>query len=188
MKPENFADHMGRVHPKVPKAQYAGLAAPSAPRAHRRRRVPTWVPYAAVLVAVVVGAGLFFALDTGPKPSFYANHEYYDFGYSSQTSVSHSFTFENLGAGELTVWGLTSSCDCTSGYVVIDGVQSPMMGMHTSDPWVGRVAPGDVATLVAMHDVTSMPDHRQGTTQELYLQTNDPAHSTVTFTIHVKGP
>jgi len=185
VKEENLAAHLGKVHPKVSPRKYGDLKIQK-PRG-ARRRLPGWVPYAVVFVAVTVGAGLYFA-STGPKSLFYASHDSYDFGKVPQATVNHSFTFENRGEVEMRVWGLTSSCDCTAGHVIIGGVQGPHLGMHLDSPWVGTVSPGMTGTLVAMYDATQMPDRYEGTRQ-LYLQTNDPAHSTVTFTIHVdEGP
>jgi len=181
VKEENLAAHLEKVHPKVSRRQYEELRIPQ-PRRTRRSR-PGWVPYAVVLVAATVGAGLYFA-STGPKPVFYASHQLYDFGQVPQATVNHSFTFENRGESELKVWGLSSSCDCTSGHVIIGGVQGPHLGMHTDSPWEGKVSPGMSGTLVAMYDATQMPDLYVGS-RLLYLQTNDPAQPMVTFTILV---
>jgi len=180
VKEENLAEHLGRVHPNLPRRRYKELqiAKPQNVRSGSRG----WVPYAVVIVAVTLGAGLFFA--SGQGPAFYADHLRYDLGHVSQTTVEHSFSFENRGEKDLRVWGISSSCDCTSAHVIIGGVQGPHIGMHTEGTWEGRIPPGASATLVAVYDATQMPDLYVGS-REIYVRTNDPAQSMVTFTILV---
>jgi hypothetical protein len=180
VKEENLAAHMGKVHPRVSRRKYEDLEVPK-PRGGRRR-LPGWVPYAAILAAVTVGAALYFG--SGPGAVFYAPHDTYDFGKVPQSTVEHAFPFENRGETPLRIYDVSFSCDCTSAHFLIGGVEGPHLEMHGTQAWEGTVAPGASGTLVAVYDATQMQDFYVGP-REVYFRTNDGAHAMVTFTIWV---
>jgi len=187
VKEENLGDHMARTHPSVPKRRYKDLNV-RAPRG--RRGTPVWVPVVAGAVIVALAAGLLFASRIGepPGPSyagrFGADHLYWDFGDVPQTVVSHSFTFENDGVGDLVLNGAWTSCGCTTARILIGGTQSPEFGMHSNPSWTGRVPAFGTATLTAYYDALEHTDFYSGE-RSVFLRTDDPAQPEVEFRIAV---
>lgn len=92
------------------------------------------------------------------------------------------FTIENTGNKPLQLSKIRTSCDCTFGQVIIDGVKSPELGMHSTNPWVGTVDPGKKANLNVIYRPYIMPVSGV-ITRDLYMQTNDPDKSNLTFTV-----
>lgn len=92
------------------------------------------------------------------------------------------FTIENAGNKPLQLSKIKSSCDCTFGVVTIDGVKSPEFSMHATNPWVGTVDPGKKATLSVIYRPSIMPVSGV-ITRDVYIQTNDPEKSNLTFTV-----
>lgn len=92
------------------------------------------------------------------------------------------FTIGNTGNKPLQLFKIESSCDCTFGIVTIDGVKSPEFSMHAGSPWVGTVDPGKKATLAVIYRPSIMPVSGV-VTRDVYMQTNDPEKSNLTFTV-----
>jgi len=190
VKEGNLGEHVARVHPSIPRRKYAEMKI-RRPRGAGRGST-AWVAVAILLAAVTIGAGLYFATarppsGSGGPPAFYAPTKFYDFGHVDQVTVEHAFTFQNQGVGDLKVWGLTSSCDCTSAHVVIGGVEGPHFSMHEKPDWTGTVPPWTTATLVVVYDAMQMPDLYAGE-RSVYMRTNDGANAEVTFIIQVHEP
>ncbi len=95
---------------------------------------------------------------------------------------SAEFTIENIGNKPLQLSKIKSSCDCTFGQVIIDGTKSPEFSMHAANPWVGIVDPGKKATLSVIYRPSIMPVSGV-VTRDVYVQTNDPEKSNLTFTV-----
>ena len=183
---ENIADHMGRVHPRVPRRKYSEMNILRTPRA-RHNWMP-WRPIVAVVLTGVVIAGIYFAVTVGSSGRlgrFYADHSYYDFGRVPQSVSEHDFTFQNVGEGTLVIIGATTSCGCTTARVEIGGDQSPQFGMHNNPSWTGRLEPGSAAKLSVYYDAAEMPDMYVGD-RYIYLRTDDPGNPEVQFVIHVQ--
>lgn len=99
-----------------------------------------------------------------------------------QDEKTAQFEIENKGEKPLQLFKIRSSCDCTFGQVSIDEVKSPEFAMHASSPWVGEVAPGKKAVLSVTYRPYIMPVSGV-VTRDVYLQTNDPEKSNLTFTV-----
>lgn len=95
---------------------------------------------------------------------------------------SAEFTIENTGTKPLQLLKISSSCNCTFGQVTIDDKKSPELGMHTTTPWVGTVESGKKATLSVIYRPFIMPVSGV-ITRDVYVQTNDPEKSNLTFTV-----
>lgn len=92
------------------------------------------------------------------------------------------FSLKNTGSQPLTIFGISSSCDCTYGKVTIDGKESPEFTMHSQNSWTGTIAPGKSAKLSVIYRPFIMPV-KGIVTRDVYLKTNDPKKSNLTFTI-----
>jgi len=183
IKEANLGEHVARLHPKVPRRKYAALRIPK-PKAHPGR-LPQWTAYAAVFIAALVGAGVYFAVAPGQGPGrLAADHSSYDFGRVPQGVVEHSFPFTNAGDEGLTILAVWTSCGCTSAHLVIGGVESPHFGMHDNPAWTGRLAPGASATLVVLYDANEHPDLYVGE-RSVFVRTDDPGNPEFEFRIRV---
>jgi len=188
VKEENLGEHMARTHPSVSKRRYheMDIRAPRAPR-----RTPVWVPVVAGAVIVALAAGLLFASKLGEPPGpayagrFGADHTYWDFGDVPQTVVTHAFTFENDGVGDLVLSGAWTSCGCTTARIVIGGLESPEFGMHSNPSWTGRVPALGTATITVKYDALAHTDYYVGE-RSVFLRTDDPAQPEVEFRIAVR--
>ncbi len=92
------------------------------------------------------------------------------------------FTIENKGNKPLKLFKVSSSCDCTFGQVTIDDNKSPEFTMHSKNPWIGTLDPGKKATLSVIYRPFIMPV-KGVVTRDVYMQTNDPSNSKLTFTV-----
>lgn len=187
VKEENLGEHMAKTHPSVPRRRYREMDI-RPPRS--QRRTPVWVPVLAGALIVALAAGFLFAARLGepPGPSyagrFGADHTFWDFGDVPQTVVTHAFTFENEGVGDLVLSGAWTSCGCTTARITIAGVDSPTFGMHNNPSWTGRVPPYGSATLSVSYDALAHDDYYSGE-RSVFLRTDDPARSEVEFRVAV---
>ncbi len=117
------------------------------------------------------------------KPEVVVSSTFSDLGnIKVKDEKSAKFTIVNIGTKPLSLYKVSSSCDCTFGQVTIEGVKSPELGMHSQNPWTGTVNPGKNATLDVIYRPFIMPV--KGTvTRDVYVQTNDPANPRITFSI-----
>ncbi|MCL4338089.1 DUF1573 domain-containing protein [Patescibacteria group bacterium] len=117
------------------------------------------------------------------KPKTVTSSNFSDLGDMKLNSEkSATFTITNQGNKPLQLYDIKSSCMCTFGQITIDGVKSPEFGMHSENPWIGIVAPGKKATLSVIYKPYLMPV--SGTiSRDVYVKTNDPSSSNLTFTV-----
>lgn len=92
------------------------------------------------------------------------------------------FMVRNNGTKPLSLFNITSSCGCTAGVVTIAGVKSPEGAMHAKSDWIGSVSPGDQATVSVIYRPSVMPV-KGDVSRSVYIETNDPANSKLTFTV-----
>lgn len=93
-----------------------------------------------------------------------------------------NFTIENKGTKTLQLSQVSSSCDCTYGKVTIDGISSQEFNMHAKTNWVGQVEPGKKADLAVIYRPFIMPI-KGSVTRSVFMKTNDPDQSSLTFTV-----
>jgi hypothetical protein len=183
VKEANLGGHVARLHPEVRKRDYAALRIPTPSR--QSGPGVRWAPFAAILVAVLLGGAVYLAALPREGPGrLTPDHVYYDFGVVPQTVVEHSFSFTNMGDRALTILALWTSCGCTGAHVAIGGVESPHFGMHDNPAWTGRVAPGASGTLVVQYDATAHPDLYAGE-RSVFVRTDDPRNPEFEFRIRV---
>lgn len=124
-----------------------------------------------------------FSASDKEKPVVAVSSTFSDLGnMKSKDEKAAEFTIENKGTKPLSLFKVSSSCDCTYGQITIDGVKSPEFTMHSQNPWTGTIDPGKKATLSVIYRPFIMPV-KGVVTRDVYVQTNDPAKSKLTFTV-----
>ncbi len=126
---------------------------------------------------------LSYSASAQERPKVSVSSTFSDLGNMKvQDEKTAQFEIENKGNKPLQLYKISSSCDCTFGQVTIDEVKSPEFSMHAGSPWVGEVAPGKKAVLSVIYKPSIMPVSGV-VTRDVYVQTNDPEKSNLTFTI-----
>lgn len=124
-----------------------------------------------------------FSADDKEKPEVAVSSAFFDLGSMKvKDEKSAQFTIENKGNKPLTLFKVSSSCDCTYGQVTIDGNKSPEFTMHSQNPWTGTIEPGKSAILNVIYRPFVMPV-KGPVTRDVYLSTNDPNNPRMTFTV-----
>src|SRR3989338_8150172 len=91
------------------------------------------------------------------------------------------FIIENKGDKPLQLFDASSSCGCTVGVITINGEKSPEFGMHSKLNWTGTLEPGQSATVDVIYRPYVMPV-KGPVTRDVFMSTNDPENSKLTFT------
>lgn len=124
-----------------------------------------------------------FSTSDKEKPEVVVSSTFSDLGnIKVKDEKSAEFTIENKGTKSLSLFKVSSSCDCTFGQITIDGVKSPEFTMHSKNPWTGTIEPGKSASLTVIYRPFIMPV-KGVVTRDVYIQTNDPTKSQITFTV-----
>lgn len=103
--------------------------------------------------------------------------------------VTTEFVITNNGKSDLVVDKLSSSCGCTSGSLVYQGIEGPRFymaghGHDAPDPnWQASIKPGDSATVKVYYDPSVHPDLIGPVTREVSVHTNDPVEFETKLTI-----
>ncbi|MBI2622231.1 DUF1573 domain-containing protein [Candidatus Microgenomates bacterium] len=95
---------------------------------------------------------------------------------------SAEFTIENNGNKPLSLFKISTSCDCTFATVTINNVKSEEFSMHGKSSWTGEVKAGEKATVTVIYKPSIMPVSGP-VSREVYVGTNDPDRPKLTFTI-----
>ncbi|MBI3955445.1 DUF1573 domain-containing protein [Candidatus Gottesmanbacteria bacterium] len=124
-----------------------------------------------------------FSVNDKDKPEIAVSSTFSDLGNMKvKDEKSAEFTIENKGTKSLSLFKISSSCDCTFGQITIDGSKSPEFGMHSQNSWTGSIAPGKKALLNVTYKPYIMPV-KGVITRDIYMQTNDPQKPQLTFTV-----
>jgi hypothetical protein len=123
-------------------------------------------------------------------PEIKMSETYRDLGSISQGQgiVSTDFEFTNAGKSNLVIDKLSSSCGCTSGAIVYEGVVGPKFSMegHAEEnpkDWQVEIKPGDSAVLRVYYDPSVHPDLTGTVTRTISIMSNDPVDFEVQATI-----
>lgn len=86
--------------------------------------------------------------------------------------IEVKYTLTNVGQSGLKIFGITTSCHCTTARVVYNGDTSPEFNMSPNN-WEGEIAAEDRAAIVVDYDPKKMIN--SGTIERaIYIKTNDP--------------
>lgn len=147
-----------------------------------------------LMTFIVVGGGIFLFSGSGAQPTMsvsknakvMVDQKTYDWGkipYSGGNVVK-TFTIKNTGTDPLQLTNIKTSCACTKAQVIIGSANSPYFSMHTTSSWIGEVPAGKEAKLTVIFDPTFHGPSAVGPmTRIISMQTNDPANSTLEFTL-----
>lgn len=92
------------------------------------------------------------------------------------------FKIRNSGKKPLQLSNISSSCGCTVGQVIYKGVKSPEFGMHTRSNYMIEIAPRSETVIRVTYRPYVMPVYGV-VEREVYVKTNDPINSRLTFKV-----
>lgn len=92
------------------------------------------------------------------------------------------FIIKNIGQKPLQLSNISSSCNCTTGQVVIDGKASLEFGMHAQGDLAGEISPGKEGAVKVIYRPFVMPVYGM-VEREVYVTTNDPENPKLVFKV-----
>lgn len=95
---------------------------------------------------------------------------------------SYDFAVKNIGNAPLQLSEITSSCGCTFGQVIYEGLESEKFGMHSQSNSTFDIAPEKEAKVRVIYSPSIMPVYGP-VEREVYITTNDPANPKLTFQV-----
>ena len=144
-----------------------------------------------IFISVAVIFGIILATSGGSSKltqsanaQVYNDHLEYawgEIGINSGEAV-HEFEIENRGTNVLELTNVLTSCACTTARITIEGKASPYFGMHSTSSWIGRLEPGQTATLSVVFDpLFHGPDGLGPIERFIAVETNDPQNPRLEF-------
>lgn len=139
---------------------------------------------------LVLAGGFILVATSGPAElsetgaQLYTDHTSFEWGEIDINggNATHEFAIENRGTGVLELANILTSCACTSAQVTINGKTSPYFGMHSTSSWVGKLEPGQAATLSVIFDPLFHGPTGVGPFERLIsVKTNDPQSAGMEF-------
>lgn len=93
-------------------------------------------------------------------------------------NVEKTFEIKNDGTENLKLFGVTTSCMCTTAQLILDDKSSPKFGMHDKSSYVMEVPPGKTAKLKVVFDPAFHgPSGIGPINRQITVATNDPDNS-----------
>lgn len=139
-----------------------------------------------VLIFVVGFAFIFTGEKKIPadRPQAETGQVLYDLGEIKVSDVKQQdFSLKNIGNRPLQILNVNSSCGCTAGQIIYQGVTSKEYSMHAQGSgYVTEIAPGDEAVVRLIYRPAIMPVYGS-VEREVYVSTNDPKKSRLVFSI-----
>ncbi|MBM2820308.1 MAG: hypothetical protein HW405_68 [Candidatus Berkelbacteria bacterium] len=126
----------------------------------------------------------FYSQSDPNKPIVLVDEKIYDFGKTNtKDTKEHEFLIKNVGKNDLVLSQITTSCDCTSAYIIdSSGNTSPRFNMHIQSDWKISIKPSDTVKIKAVYEPKVMPT--TGSVERIIsLATNDPLTSSLEFRI-----
>jgi len=131
-------------------------------------------------------------IDLAPAdaPRIEINEVSRDLGTISQKQgvATTDFEFKNTGKSDLIINKLSSSCGCTSGAIVYNGVAGPKFtmeghGQENPKDWQVSIKADDTAVLRVYYDPSVHPDLEGAVTRTISIMSNDPVEFEKVVTI-----
>lgn len=139
-----------------------------------------------VVIVFVVGFAFIF---TGEKkiptdrPQAETGQTLFDLGEIKVSDVKQQdFPLNNIGTKPLQILNINSSCNCTFGQIIYQGLTSKEFGMHAQSGYVTEITPGDAAVVRVTYKPAIMPVYG-AVEREVYISTNDPSQPKLVFQV-----
>ena len=98
--------------------------------------------------------------------------------------VEKVFDIKNEGLGTLKLYGINTSCMCTTARLVMGQEESPEFGMHGKSSYVLEVPKGETAQLKVVFDPAYHGPSGVGPVdRRVIVETNDPNKQRLSFTL-----
>lgn len=98
---------------------------------------------------------------------------------SKTDPIEVKYALTNSGQSELKIFGITTSCHCTTARVLYNGNISPEFDMSPNS-WEESISPSGIAEVVVDYDPKKMTN--AGTVERaIYIKTNDPQKPEITL-------
>lgn len=151
-----------------------------------------------ILFSIIVIAGSYYFVSKSESPkvaiasytlkdkerpivkTIYSNFDMGSIKVSEQKSAD--FEVKNIGKKPLQLYNISSSCGCTVGKIISGDKESPEFGMHTTSNYVAEVSPGKTVKVRVIYRPYIMPVYGV-VTREVYITSNDPENSKLTFKV-----
>ena len=180
VKPENLRKHLKKVH---------GITRSEAKIAkHHGPPVKFPIGTLAIVMAIAVVCILIivFAIPEltkpGTEPVLSIDRTTHDFGIIGVETVSTNFTITNDGDGDLWLYNISTTCDCTKATLYYKGQPSPTFKLTGNPDYKFRIPPSGTGRLQVSLDTSyfsqSGPIYRL-----VNFSTNDNDHSDVEITL-----
>lgn len=124
-----------------------------------------------------------YKLEDKEKPKVEVKQTSQDLGQMKVSDEkSKDFIMKNIGSRNLILSNISSSCGCTVGQVIYQGEKSPEFGMHSKSAFAKEILPGKEAAIRVIYRPYVMPVYGL-VEREVYVETNDPQNSKLTFKV-----
>lgn len=144
-----------------------------------------------IIALALIGVIIWGFGKTGNLPSYSSSDENrpivevkessYDLGTINATDVrEHFYTLKNIGKSDLVISQITTSCGCTSAYILQDGNESPEFTMHKKSNWRGTIKPDETVQVKAVYDPKTMPVTGK-IERYITMASNDPISPSLEF-------
>ena len=118
----------------------------------------------------------------------------FDFGQVSFAGgvVTSSFEVTNIGATDLVIDHLETSCGCTSASIVYQNQEGPIFAMpghginEAITDWSVNIQPGETAQLKVYYDPNVHPEFRGNAVREIHVYSNDPIDFESSVTVELE--
>lgn len=156
----------------------------------------TKIIFLAVLVIGLIGISIYGFSKTNRMPAFSGQdpnrpvaelaESTFNFGkVNNKDTQEHIFSIKNVGKSDLFISQITTSCDCTSAYIIQNGNTSPRFNMHINSDWKTGIKPDETVQVKAIYDPRVMPV--EGKIERFVtMATNDPAKPKLEFKLDIE--
>lgn len=111
------------------------------------------------------------------------NYDWGDVGINNG-KIEKTFEIKNDGSQSLKLYGVKTSCACTTAQFKSPKGDSPIFGMHTKSGYIQEVAPGETIGLSVVFDpLFHGPNGLGAINRTITVNTNDPSQSQLNFTL-----
>jgi len=126
--------------------------------------------------------------DDKEKPKIEISEQSFDLGKMKVSETKNKdIVIKNTGTRPLSIFNVTTSCDCTFAETIIGGKTSPKFSMQQNKTWQGELPPDQSAILKITYQPSIMPI-KGSVSRTVYFKTNDPnlSNTSIKFNAYVE--